>query len=111
MISALTFFATLNWIDGKPLVIEPYRQEIFRRSLDTYRSDGVPQFSLVLAGRGKKNHKSSDLILAGLFVLVCRESAQGSDVLIVANDEAQAGQDLDLAKKLVRINGLDDDID
>ena len=110
-ISSLTFFSTLKWIDGQALVIEPYRQRIFSEVLDRYRFDGIPHYNFALCGRGKKNHKSADLILAGLFVLLCRESPQGSDVLIVANDEAQAGQDLDLAKKLVRINGLDDPVD
>lgn len=110
-ITSLAFFSTLLWIDGQPLQIEPYRQVIFSEVLDRYRDDGVPHHNFALAGRGKKNNKSTDLILAGLFVLLCRESPQGSDVLIVANDEAQAGQDLDLAKKLVRINGLDDDAD
>jgi hypothetical protein len=104
MISALSFFGTLNWIDGKPLQIEPYRQDLFRRALDTYRDDGVPQYTLVLAGRAKKNNKSTDLILAGLFVLMCRESPQGSDVLLVANDKDQAEQDLDLAKKIIAAN-------
>ncbi|WP_232707707.1 hypothetical protein [Bradyrhizobium japonicum] len=65
----------------------------------------------MLAGRGKKNNKSLDLILAGLFVLVCRESPQGSDVLLVANDADQAAQDLDLAKKIVIANGLNDPFD
>jgi hypothetical protein len=104
MISALTFFSTLKWIDGSPLKIEPYRQDIFRRALDTYGPNGVPMYNMVLAGRGKKNNKSLDLVLAALFVLVCRNSPQGSDALIVANDEDQAGQDLDLARKLVAAN-------
>ena len=105
MITSETFCSTLNWIDGTPLKIEPYRQDIFRRALDTYRDDGVPLYNMVLAGRGKKNNKSLDLVLAALFVLVCRNSPQGSDALIVANDEDQAGQDLDLfAKKLVAAN-------
>lgn len=105
MISAETFLSGLNWIDGQPLVIEEYRKEIFRKSLDTYLNDGItPQYNFVLAGRGKKNNKSLDLILAGTFVLMCRESAQGSDVLIVANDLDQANQDLDLAKKLIAAN-------
>jgi phage terminase large subunit-like protein len=106
VISSLRFFSTLQWIDGRPLQIEPYRTDIFRKALDTYRSDGVPQYTLVLAGRGKKNNKTLDLILAGLFVLMCRDSPQGSDALIVANDKDQADQDLDLAKKLVRANSL-----
>jgi hypothetical protein len=104
MISAETFLSGLNWIDGQPLVIEEYRKDIFRKSLDTYRDDGVPLYTLVLAGRGKKNHKSTDLILAALFVLMCRESPQGSDALLVANDADQAGQDLDLAKKIIAAN-------
>ncbi len=111
MIRSADFFSTLKWIDGAPLQIEDYRQKIFSEVLDRYRDDGVPYFNFALAGRGKKNHKSTDLILAGLFVLMCRESPQGSDALIIANDEAQAGQDLDLAKKLVRINGLGDAVD
>lgn len=110
MISALAFFSTLNWIDGSPLQIEPYRQDLFRRALDTYR-DGVPEFTMVLAGRGKKNNKSLDLILAGLYCMLFREDARGSDALIVANDENQAGQDLDLAKKLIAANpDLDDEL-
>ena len=48
------------------------------------------QYNLVLAGRAKKNFKSADLILAGLYRLECRESPQGSDVLLV-----------DLAKRIV----------
>jgi hypothetical protein len=109
MISALTFFEGLSWIDGGPLVVESYRKELFRKSLDTYRSDGVPQYTMVLAGRGKKNNKSLDLILAGLYCLMCRSDPRGSDAIVVANDKDQADQDLDLAKKLVRVNGLDGD--
>ncbi|WGD55083.1 hypothetical protein QA641_15000 [Bradyrhizobium sp. CB1650] len=111
MITSLAFFDGLNWIDGRPLVIEPYRTDIFRRALDTYRHDGIPQYNMVVAGRAKKNFKSADMICAGLFCLMCRESPQGSDVLIVANDKDQADQDLDLAKKLVMANGLDDPVD
>jgi hypothetical protein len=103
-VSALSFLSSLRWIDGRPLQLEPYRREIFRRALDDRRSDGSPAINLVLAGRAKKNWKSADLILAGLFCLECRESSQGSDVLLVANDEDQAGDDLDLAKKIVGIN-------
>jgi hypothetical protein len=59
---------------------------------------------MVLAGRGKKNAKSLDLILAALFVLVIRRSVQGSDGFILANDADQAADDLSLAKKLVACN-------
>lgn len=111
MISALAFFGILNWIDGSPLQIEPYRQDLFRKALDTYRDDGVPEFTMVLAGRGKKNNKSLDLILAGLYCLLFREDARGSDALIIANDEDQAGQDLDLCKKLIAANpDLDEEL-
>lgn len=103
-ISVLAFLDALRWIDGQPLVVEPYRRDIFRRALDERNPDGTPRYNLILAGRGKKNWKSADLVLAGLFVLLCRDSPQGSDVLIVANDADQAGQDLTLAKKLVAAN-------
>jgi hypothetical protein len=35
-ISSLDFFASLVWLDGRPLLdtIEPYRQDIFRKALD-----------------------------------------------------------------------------
>ncbi len=103
-ISVLTFLDNLNWIDGAPLQVEPYRRDIFRKALDACRYDGLPQYTLVLAGRAKKNFKSADLILAGLFCMMCRESPQGSDVLLIGNDEDQATADLDLAKKIVGIN-------
>jgi hypothetical protein len=72
--------------------------------LDTYRLDGSPLYSMVLAGRGKKNAKSLDLILAALFVLLIRRSVQGSDGFILANDADQARDDLTLAKKLIACN-------
>lgn len=112
MISSLQYFSNLVWIDGRPLLdtMEPYRQDIFTLALDTYRPDGVPVYSMVLAGRGKKNWKSADLVLAALFCLDIREAAQGNDCFIVANDEDQAGDDLELAKKLVAKNpNLNDD--
>lgn len=104
--TSLEYFSHLKWIDGRPLldVIEPYRQQIFRQALDTYRPDGVPVHNMVLAGRGKKNGKSLDLVLAALYCLDIRESVHGNDCFILANDEDQAGDDLELAKKLVAIN-------
>jgi hypothetical protein len=104
--TSLQFFGHLNWIDGRPLMdtIEPYRRNIFTRALDTYRPDGTPAINFVLAGRGKKNSKSCDLALAALYCVLIRESPQGSDALLLANDEEQAGDDLELAKKLVAIN-------
>ena len=85
--------------------LRAYRRRLFDAAFDTKLPDGRPVFNLVLAGRGKKNWKSADLVLAGLYCLVARREAyQGNDGLILGNDEAQAGDDLSLAKKLVSIN-------
>src|ERR1700733_13604829 len=111
MIPALTFFRGLRWLDDRPLAIEPYRLDIFRRAFDERGPDGRPRYNMVVCGRGKKNFKSADLVLASLFCLLCRESPQGSDVLVVANDEDQASDDLSLAKKLVEINGLTEELE
>ena len=104
--TSLEYFSHLRWIDGTPLLdtIEPYRREIFTRALDTFRPDGVPVYNMVLAGRAKKNSKSTDLVLAALYVLDIRQSIQGNDCYIIANGLDQAADDLDLAKKLVAIN-------
>jgi hypothetical protein len=104
--TSLEYFKHLKWIDGKPLldVIEQYRRDLFTKALDTYRPDGVPVHNMALAGRGKKNGKSLDLVLAALYCLDIRESIQGNDCFILANDEDQAGDDLELAKKLVAAN-------
>jgi hypothetical protein len=61
--TSLEFFGRLRWIDGRPLLdtIEPYRRELFTKALDT------PRYNLVLGGRAKKNSKTADLVLAGLF--------------------------------------------
>ena len=104
--SSLGFFSTLKWIDGKPLIktIEPYRRRLFAAALDTVGQDGLPVINLVVSGRGKKNWKSADLVLAALYKLMTPGSPQGSDGFILANDEGQAADDLSLAKKLVVIN-------
>ena len=103
--TCLQFFSALRWLDGRPLMdtIEPYRRELFTQALDTYEG-GRPKYNLVLAGRGKKNNKSLDLTLAALFCLVIRRSIQGSDAYILASDEDQAADDLQLARKLVACN-------
>jgi hypothetical protein len=104
--TSLEFFGHLKWLDGRPLLdtIEEYRRAIFVEALDTFRADGSPVYNMVVAGRGKKNAKSLDLILAALYVLVIRRSVQGNDCFIAANDSDQAGDDLSLAKKLIAHN-------
>ena len=69
--TSLQFFSQLKWLDGRPLLdtIEPYRRDIFRKALDSFDARGRPLYNMVVAGRGKKNAKSLDLILAALFVL------------------------------------------
>ena len=48
--------------------------------------DGRPKYNLVvLAGRGKKNWKSADLILAAFYRLFVWESAAGNDVFLLAS--------------------------
>jgi phage terminase large subunit-like protein len=104
--TSLAFFGHLKWLDGRPLLdhIEEYRRELFRKALDSFDAHGRPLFNMVLAGRGKKNWKSADLILAALFVLVIRRSVQGSDGFVLGNDADQAADNLSLAKKLIRAN-------
>ncbi|WP_439375332.1 hypothetical protein [Bradyrhizobium sp. DASA03120] len=104
--TSLEFFSRLSWLDGRPLLttLESYRRKLFARALDEYRPDGSPAINLVLSGRAKKNFKSTDLVLAALYCLLNRESVQGSNGFILANDEDQAGDDLSLAKKLVAVN-------
>jgi hypothetical protein len=103
--TSLQFLGHLRWLDGKNLLdtIEPYRRQLFTRALDEV-VDGRPRYNLVLAGRGKKNAKSLDLVLAGLYCLLIRRSALGNTGFIIASDEDQASDDLDLAKRLVAAN-------
>ena len=83
----LDFLSLLKWLDGRPLLdtIEPYRRQLFEDAFSV-DADGLPRYSLVLAGRGKKNAKSLDLVLAALYSLLAREAVQGSGGYILAND-------------------------
>ena len=105
-VSSLAFFKRLHWLDGRPLLdtMEPYRRQLVATALDTRRPDGVPVYNFVLSGRAKKNFKTTDLVLAGLYCLVIRESPNGNDGFILANDEDQAADDLTIAKKIIAIN-------
>jgi hypothetical protein len=104
--TSLQFFSHLKWIDSKPLIdtIEPYRRALFTAALDTAGPDGLPVYNFVLAGRAKKNWKTADLVLAGLYKVLIPQVVQGNDAFILANDEGQAADDLSLAKKLVAVN-------
>lgn len=95
----LDFFAKLRWLDGRPLLdtIETYRQTIFKTVLYTFDGDR-PLYNLAVCGRAKKNWKTADLILGALYRLLVWPSPQGNDCFILANDEGQAADDLDLAK-------------
>lgn len=104
--SPLDFFGWLRWLDGRPLLdtMEAYRRELMMTALYSFRPDGSPQYNLVLSGRGKKNWKTADLVLAGIYRLLMWQSAAGNDAFVLANDEDQAGDDLALAKKIVQAN-------
>ena len=101
------FFDQLVWLDARPLMrtIEPYRRDIFDHALYTFE-DGWPRYNLAMCGRAKKNWKTADLILAGLYRFLVWASPTGNDGFILANDEGQAGDDLDLAKKLIAANPI-----
>ena len=103
--SPLQFLGLWKWIDGRPLLdtIEPYRRTILQDALYTFDGDR-PRYNLALNGRGKKNWKTSDLILAVLYRFMAWESPAGNDAFVLANDEGQAGDDLSLAKKLFLAN-------
>jgi hypothetical protein len=100
-----TWAAPLKWIGGKtPLLdtIEPYRLDLFRRAFSWV--DGRVAYSMILAGRAKKNFKSSDLVLAALYKLLANDSPNGNQCYIVANDSDQAGDDLTIAKVIIAAN-------
>src|SRR5690349_16883123 len=100
----LAFFSRLKWIDGSPLMrhMEPYRQRIFERAEERDET-GRLRYNLVLIGRAKKNWKSADLVLSDFFALL-DDSPHGNQVYHLANDEEQAGDDLELAKLLIKAN-------
>jgi hypothetical protein len=96
------FLDRLLWLDGTPLRVEPYRRRLFER-FHARDEHAQPLYNLGLDGRAKKNNKTLDLTIHSAYVLF-DDSPQGSQVRIVANDEGQAGDDLDLLKKLFRAN-------
>jgi Phage Terminase len=107
-VDPLEFFGLLTWIDGRPLldVMEAYRQTILREALFTFREDGAPHYRRVLTGRGKKNSKTTDAVLAALYKCLVWQSAgaKQNQCYYVASDLAQANDDLELTKLLIRRN-------
>lgn len=107
-IPPLQFFGLLNWIDGRPLldVMDEYRQRIHTEFLYTFRADGSPQFKRGLRGRGKKNSKTTDEVLDGIYKLLVWVPAgnKGNQIFFIASNLGQADDDLDLCKKLIRSN-------
>lgn len=113
-IHPLDFFSHLAWLDGTPLLrtMQPYRRKLFSDGLYTFDESGRRQYNMVVSGRGKKNDKTLDLVLAGLYSLVAWVDPRGNDSFIVANDEGQAADDLSLAKKEIAVNPiLQDELD
>jgi len=104
--TSLEFYSALKWLDGRPLLdtMADYRRKLHTDALDTFDENGLPGYNFVLAGRAKKNDKSTDIALASLYKLVIPRSVQGNDGYLIANDEDQAGDDLDLIKKLIATN-------
>ncbi len=104
--TSLQFFSRLSWLDGTPLIehVEPYRRRLFTAALDTTDAQGHPRYTLILTGRAKKNFKTCDLVLASLYKLLAWPSPGGSQCYLLANDEAQAADDLELAVKLIKAN-------
>ncbi len=102
--SSLQFFKRLRWIDRRPLIIEPYRERLFAAGLDRRDERGHPRHNHVLDGRSKKNFKATDLVLAALYRLFAWPSVGGNQCYLLAYDEDQAGDDLELAKKLIAAN-------
>ncbi|MEP7306318.1 MAG: hypothetical protein ABJA98_12445 [Acidobacteriota bacterium] len=97
------FVAPLKWIDGRPLAstIEPYRWRFFDEALK--RAGVAFLYSMVLSGRGKKNNKTTDLMISGLHAVV-DDSPAGNQCYLVANDKDQAGDSHTLAKKIIKVN-------
>jgi hypothetical protein len=100
------FVQPLVWLDGRPLAdtIEPYRWRLFDQAFEREASSGFV-YNLILAGKAKKNFKTTDEMLASLYALM-DDSPAGNQIYIVANDEDQASDDLTLVKKIIKENPL-----
>lgn len=103
--NVLDYLARLVWLDGSPLIdrIEPYRLQLFHQFFEERDSAGRPRYNMCVSGRAKKNAKTLDAVLAALWA-VMDNSPHGSQVYLLASDQDQAADDLDLGKKLIRVN-------
>jgi phage terminase large subunit-like protein len=100
----MKFLSLLRWLDKKPLIIEPYRARIFEKVLWTFDESGRLFYTMALLLRAKKNNKSLDAILAMLYALMAWQVPGGFIGRMVAFDEDQINQNLDLLKKLIAVN-------
>lgn len=100
-------FSRLRWLDGRPMlsVIEPYRRHLFDKFAEWDEQHDRYRYNLGLFGRAKKNWKTADAMFQAIYALMA-DSPNGNQVLVVANDEGQADDDLTLAKKIVAANPL-----
>ncbi len=105
MTTCLQFLDRLRWIDWTPLRdhLEPYRRRLFSQFFDVRDTIARPCHNIGLFGRAKKNWKSADLCFAVLWALF--EPLPGrKECFLVAFDEDQAANDLDLLKLLLKAN-------
>jgi hypothetical protein len=102
------FFDQLKWLDGRKLMdtIEEYRRRELAELLYTFDAAGRPRYNRALRGRAKKNNKTTDLVLCGLYRFMAWPSVAGNDCYTVANDDGQARDDHDLLKKLIEANPI-----
>lgn len=111
-IEPMAFFSQLRWLDGRPLadVVEPYRRALFAKAYEYTGEVSGPgtasrvNYNLILAGKAKKNWKSADLALWSLYKLLFWKSWNGNQIYTLCNDEDQAGDDLELGKKIIERN-------
>ncbi len=99
-VDPLTFFSWLRWLDQNPLpdALPPHVLHHLSEALSG-------RFDRVLYGSGKKNFKSTFIVLGMLYrFLATPVPPQGVDSFIIANDEQQAGDDLKLLKRIIAVN-------
>src|SRR5215472_4039459 len=92
---------------GRPLLeaIEPYRLAIFDEAL-AFDFRGLPRYSPIMTGRGKKCHKTSDACWFALYRLFAYDTPGGNQVLLSANDQDQANSLLDLCELMIKANPI-----